>query len=81
MYGNAVGQRPTVKLCSAQDLKLRYRTRIMTVVGKNPSIYKELLSISISPNSETHEIKDFLGVVGSLVIDDEKLAPVVKQLD
>lgn len=53
----------------------------MPFANKSQGLYKELYNISIDRYPQINEVNDYLGVIGSLLIDDDKLTPVLKQLD
>ena len=50
----------------------------MPFANKSQGLYKELYNISIDQNPQINEVNDYLGVIGSLLIDDDKLTPVLK---
>lgn len=47
----------------------------------NNLIYKDLYSVVIDPNPRPRDLKNMIIVVGSLIFDESKLTPVLKQLD
>ena len=47
----------------------------------NGFLYKELFSVIADKNAGISDVKLALVVLGSIVIDDDKLAPILKQIE